>query len=123
MTKALVVISICFLSCTNFKSKKDLQETITVDCYWDILDERVINLINSCYKFNKNGSCFFYYYNFYNKLRTDSVFHFDDDDVLVPNYWKITNDTLIDIRGLEYSVIKYSNDSIFLKNAINLDTL
>ena len=60
---------------------------------------------------------------FYNKVRTDSVFHFDDGDVVVPNFWKIKNDTLIDIRGIKYSLIKYSEDSVFLKNLINRDTL
>lgn len=123
MIKAFVTISICFLSCTNFTTKKELQQTITVDCYWDIIDDGVINLINSCYKFNKDGSCSFYYYNFYNKVRTDSVFHFDDGDVVVPNFWRIKNDTVIDIRGIKFSLIKYSEDSVFLKNLINRGTL
>lgn len=91
------------------------------ECFWDILDIGSIHPINSCYKFRQNGICDFYYYNFFDKKRTDSVFLYDTDDVIVPNKWSLIKDS-IQIRANKYFVIRYNQDSIFL-TATGIDTM
>ena len=107
---ALCVI-IFFNSCGS--KKKDLSDILSFDCYWDIIDIGSLAPLNSCYKFDKLGGCKYYNYHFFDKKRTDSVYLFDDDDVIVPNKWKIVNDSII-IRANKYHVISYNSDSIVL---------
>lgn len=115
--KFKVFITICllavFFNCCN--QKKDLQSILSVDCYWDILDKGSPHPINSCYKFRKTGRCNYYYYNFFDKKRTDSVYQYDDFDVIVPNKWVMLSDSIISIRGIEYLILKYNSDSVFLR--------
>ena len=107
---------ICLNHCRPVK--EDIQDVLTV-CYWDILDTGVIGLINRCYKFDKSGECTFYYYNFYNHKRTDSVYQFDEGDVMAPDKWELKNDSIISIRTIDYTIIKYNSDTVWLKNVLN----
>lgn len=121
--KIRIFIALCFvmLLLTYCNQKKELRDILSVDCYWDILDKGSIHPINSCYRFKKDGSCGFYYYNFFDKKRTDSVYLYDDGDVVVPNKWSLTNDSIL-IRANKYSIIRYSSDSVFL-TATGVDTM
>lgn len=108
-----------FGSCVQ--KKDDLRKILTADCYWDILDKGSTHPINSCYQFGKLGACNFYYYHFFNKRKTDSVYLFDDDDVLVPNKWKIASDSIL-IRANRYHIISFNFDSVVL-TATGRDTM
>lgn len=108
--------SIALFSCNQ---KKRLESVLSVDCYWDILNLNSLHPINSCYKFRETGKCKLFYYNFFDKKRTDSIFLFDDGDVVIPNKWSLIKDSEISIRGLEYLILKYNSDSVFLKGVKN----
>lgn len=105
-----VLLGILLIGC-NYNS---LEAVLSGGCYWDIFDEGSPHPINSCYKFEKDGSCTFHYYFFVNKIRTDSVFKYDNGDVVVPDKWMVTKDT-IQIRSGKYGVLRYTPDSVFLK--------
>lgn len=111
----IVVLSSCCIK------KEEIQSILVTNCYWDILDKASPHPINSCYKFNENGSCKFYYYHFYDRRRTDSVFLFDDGDNIIPDKWSLIKDSIL-IRSNTYYVIKYSSDSVFLITP-KLDTM
>jgi len=121
--KIKIFISVCaavvlFSYCNQ---KKGLQSILSVNCYWDIWDIGSPHPINSCYKFSEGGDCGFYYYHFLDKKKTDSVFLFNDDDVVIPNKWKVSKDS-IQIRANKYYVIRYNPDSVFL-TATGRDTM
>ena len=115
------IILLCFLIVTFYKcnQRDSIQNLLTSDCFWDIWEKNSNHPINSCYKFDDKGNCNFFYYNFYDKQKTDSVFLYDDGDVIVSNHWKLKNDSSILIRGLEYRITRYNVDSIFLKASRN----
>src|SRR5688572_1839582 len=112
-------ILLLFLGCND--RPQSLDTILTSDCYWDILNVNSIHPINSCYYFNTSGDCTYNYYHFSNKKRTDSVFKIDDDDVVVPDKWKMVNDS-IEIRSNKYFVIRYTADSVYL-TANGIDTV
>jgi len=92
-----------------------LTEAIKTDCFWDITgDNQVLGGLNSSYRFFPDGKCYFYYYNFYNKKRTDSVYRFEDVDIIVPPTWSTVGDTLLIARGTVYKVLEFSPDSIIV---------
>lgn len=101
--------------------RRELGSILKAECFWDILHVGVIHPINTCYKFDNYGVCNFFYYNFYNKKRTDSVYMSDDDDVVVPHRWSLDNDSIV-IRANKYYIIRYNTDSIFL-TATGSDTM
>ena len=82
----------------------------------------VLGGLNSCYKFLPDGQCYFYYYNFYDKKRTDSEYRFEDADIVVPTKWSTKGDTLLIVRGTHYRVLSFAQDSIiaqgYLKDTI-----
>ena len=98
MNKLLFIVIIYgFFSCND--PKPTLSKLLASKCFWDITgDNRVIGGLNSCYQFLPNGKCYFYYYNFYNKKLTDSVFQYDDDDVVVPDLWSTIGDSILVAR-------------------------
>lgn len=106
---------------TNCDEKKELRDILTTNCFWDVSNKGTTHPINSCFKFMDDGSCKFYYYNFFDKKRTDSVYQFDDGDVIVPNKWNVKNDS-IQIRANKYHLIRYDSDSVFL-TATGVDTM
>jgi hypothetical protein len=115
--RILFFVSILLFGLTscNKGSEKSLAEVLQGDCLWDFYDKRYTNVANACFEFSANGDCFFYYYNFYNKQRTDSVYKFDHDDVVVPEKWQtVANDTLA-IQGATYRVVRFTGDSVYLK--------
>lgn len=114
----ICINAVFFYNCNN---QNALENNLQTDCFWDILDIGSIHPINSCYKFNKDGTCNFYYYNYFEKRRTDSVYIFNDNDVVVPNYWKLLNDSLI-IQSNKYYVIRNNFDSIVM-TATGFDTV
>ena len=121
--KIKMFIALClvvvFLSYCN--QRKELRDFLSVNCYWDILDIGSVHPVNSCYKFNKDGRCNFYYYNFFDKKKTDSVYLYDDGDVVIPNTWNLIKDSIV-IRANKYHVIRYNADSLFL-TATEADTM
>ena len=101
------------LSCKD--SRLTLKDAITSNCFWDRTeDNEVIGGLNSCYKFLPDGRCYEYYFNFYNKKITDSVYRFADTDIMVPTTWSVVGDTLLIARGTDYKVLNFSKDSITL---------
>lgn len=118
MTRPLIIFCcfILFFLSNCGKRNTSLQKILTVPCYWDIMEIDSPNPINSCYKFDIEGKCNFYYYNFFDKKRTDSVFLYDDNDVAVPNQWNIEKDSIL-IRLNKYRIVKYTSDSVFLDKA------
>lgn len=119
-TKIFIAACVAIILFYNCNQKKKLSSFLPT-CYWDIWDKGSPHPINSCYKFSKTGDCDFYYYHFFDKKKTDSVFLFDEDDVVVPHKWAILKDS-IQIRANKYHVIKYNSDSVFL-TAIGKDTM
>lgn len=116
-------IGLCFVTIfLNYcNQRKELRDILSVDCYWDILDKGSIHPINSCYKFSEDGRCNFYYYNFFDKKKTDSVYLYDDGDVVIPNKWNLIKDSVV-IRSNRYHIIRYDSDSVFL-TATGVDTM
>lgn len=115
---AMFVAALLQISCNK---KKEFRDILNINCYWDILNKGAIHPVNSCFKFKDDGSCSFYYYYFFDKNRTDSVYRYDDDDVIVPNKWQLKNDSF-QIRANRYYLIRYNSDSIFL-TAGGVDTM
>ena len=113
--RAKTFIVLCFVGTllSYCNEKIELSDILSDDCYWDILDKEPVHPINSCYKFKEDGSCSFYYYNFFDKKKTDSVYLYDDGDVIVPNKWNLIKDS-IQIRANKYYVVRYNPDSVFL---------
>ena len=111
MRKLLLFTMIPFLySC---KQKPGLRETLASECFWDITgDNQVIGGLNSCFRFLPNGESHFYYYNFYDKKITDSVYLFDNDDVIIPNTWTTFGDSILIARGTEYKILDFQKDSV-----------
>jgi hypothetical protein len=109
-------------SCEKSKDP-DLAEVLKGECFWDMTEkENVIGGLNSCYRFLSNGKCYFYYYNFYDKKRTNTVYKFDDDDVSVPETWSTEGDTVIIARGANYKVISFSDSQIVVEGYLK-DTM
>jgi hypothetical protein len=120
---SLKLITIFLLSCNPYKSP-ELKEVLKGDCFWDRTGDKEVNSgRNSCYKFSSEGRCFFYYYNFYNHKRTDSVFLYDDGDVIVPDTWTTQGDTSLIIRGIQYNVLDVTMDSVLLVITKTKDTI
>ncbi len=115
----LVLLSTLLFSCNQ---KQKLSEILGSDCLWDVTgDKRVIGGLNSAYLFTSEGNCFFYMYNFYNKQRTDSVFRYDYDDVIVSNTWSAHGDSILIANGARFKVLVFDKDSIEIIN--NSDTM
>ncbi len=105
------------ISCQT--KKPNLRSILASPCYWDISGAQHTNTVNSCYKFNENGTCYFFYYNFLNKKKTDSVYRYDDDDVIVSDTWSIERDSIVTARSIEYIVSEYNEDTIYTKPGPN----
>lgn len=121
--KTKIIINICatiflFNCCSQ---KKDVADTLSANCFWDILNIASPHPINSCYKFSKTGDCNFYYYHHYAKKRLNTVYVFNDIDIIVSNKWKMLKDS-IQIRANKYYIIRYNSDSVFL-TATGTDTM
>ncbi|SHF42350.1 hypothetical protein SAMN02745131_02602 [Flavisolibacter ginsengisoli DSM 18119] len=115
----IVFFTFCLLSCNSSQSLH-LDDVLKSDCFWDITgDKEVIGELNSCYKFLPNGQCFFYYYNFRNHKRTDSVYRYDDFDVIVPDAWSAKGDTLVIARGTYFKVVAFSKDSVLVETPVD----
>lgn len=119
--KVLVVMFFVVLLQISCNKEKELRDILKANCYWDILNKGAIHPVNSCFKFKDDGSCNFYYYYFFDKKRTDSVYKYDDGDVIVPNRWHLKNDSF-QIRANQYYLIRYTSDSVFL-TATGIDTM
>lgn len=111
MKMLYIVFTICCLiSCTEHLT---LKEAIKSSCFWDITeDDKVIGGLNSCYQFLPDGRCYFYYYDFNNKKKTDSVFRFEDTDIIVSEKWFTIGDTTLVAREAQYKVLGFSKDTI-----------
>lgn len=109
-------ISIAFILTllNNCNERNEVEDILSENCYWDILNTGSIHPINTCYKFEKDGGCHYYHYDFIDKARTESVFEYDDGDVVVPKTWNVSEDS-IQIRAIRYRLIRYNSDSVFLK--------
>ena len=108
------ITAMLMISCNSHKPPR-LKEILKTDCFWDRTgDKQVFGGLNSCYKFFPSGKCSFYYYKFYNRKRTDAVFHYDDGDVIVPEVWSVSGDTSLIIRGIQYKVLNTALDSVLL---------
>jgi hypothetical protein len=108
---AFILLAVAINAC----HKQKLQDVLAANCYWDILEQGADHPINSCYRFYKDGKCQFFYYNFFNKKKTDTVFWYDDGDVVVPDLWK-DNGGSLSIRGADYSIVNFNPDTISLLN-------
>lgn len=111
--KLFIFLSLVVVAFYKCKQKNDLRNVLITGCYWDILEKNSEHPINSCYKFNEDGGCDFFYYNFYNKKRTDSVFLYDDGDIVVQNTWELRGKSNLVIRGIGYHLLQFDIDSIF----------
>ncbi len=117
------IILILLLSCQVQKSPS-LKSILADQCFWDIVDDNQVRVgVNSGYRFLSNGNCFFYYYKFSRRKRTDSVYRYETTDVLFPNIWTSTDDTLLNIRGFEFRIISLTADSISVINKRSGDKL
>src|SRR5262245_19539090 len=127
MNKLLLTVTIFFLvSCKN--SHVSLSKILKGDCFWDRTgDKEVIGGLNSCYRFLPDGRCFFYYYHFHHyrkndsvyHQRTDTVFRYDDDDVVIQHIWSVVGDSILIAQEVSYRVLNFSYDSIKIMNSYN----
>lgn len=100
---------------SDHKLKKILQS----DCVWDVFYFPEDSISRYCFKFKQQGVCNYFRYVFTKRIKTDSVVLYNDDDNILPNTWKIENDSVAYIRGNKVKIIKYSKDSIFLEFGLN----
>jgi len=118
--KRLLVFLIFFVaSCETSEKKRSIRDTLTDNCYWDVIDKQVYYMTNACYRFMKDGKCDFFYYNFRDKKRINTVFRFDFDDVIVSKTWLLQNDNTLNIQGINYNITCYNQDTIVLKNILS----
>lgn len=118
MKNSFILFPAAMIFLISCNSSKDLERILTGNnCYWDIYRPNLPHPINSCYKFTSNRDCFYYYYNFYDKKRTDSVYRYEDDDNIIPYTWSIVGDS-INIRGINHKIDKFSSDSVFLTSRV-----
>jgi hypothetical protein len=121
MIRILLLNLILFSSCKNSK-QLSLVNVLKSECFWDRTgDNQVIGGLNSCYRFLPNGKCYFYYYNFYNKRITDSVYKYDDGDNILPDTWSVVGDTLLIATGAHYRVLNFCKDSVVV--GLRYDTI
>jgi hypothetical protein len=110
-----IPFTLILFSCHKPRSTM-LENILESQCFWDITEEKkVFGGLNSCFRFLPQGECYFYYYIFYDKKRTDSVFIFDHGDVVNLNKWSILGDSVLIARGTQYNVLSYSNDSVVIE--------
>ncbi len=108
-------IMVYFSSCNGVKSYSNM--VVSNDStYWDYYNPRK-KIVTDCYLFKDNGECLRYIY-----TKEGKLLRFDDDDVIVPDTWKILGDTIISIRGLELQILSITSDSMILENQFH-DTL
>ncbi len=100
-----------------------LTDVFNSDCFWDETEQNGVNGgLNSCYRFLPNGKCFEYSYYFYDKKITDSVYHTDNDDLILPDKWSAIGDTLLIARGTHFKVLEYTQHSVTVLGYMN-DTM
>jgi hypothetical protein len=124
MKRSFLGLTVIFLLSCNSPKSPALTDILQGDCFWDRTgDKQVIGGLNSCYMFSAGERCFSYYYNFYNHKRTDSVWRYDDGDVLVQDTWSVMGDTSLVIRGTQYKVLNAANDSVLVVEQPTNDTI
>mgnify|MGYP000943815096 CR=1 FL=1 len=114
MRRFLIFVLIIFAgtTCKRYKAKT-LRDVLSSKCFWDRTEEdRVIGGLNSCYQFLPDGQCFFYMYNFYNRRKSDSVYRYFDDDVIVPNRWSVEGDTILIARNYRLKILNFDESSV-----------
>lgn len=111
----LLVTVLLFAGCKKRQSIEDIL-TDGHSTYWNILS-RDNTFISGSYLFDKSGSCVYYHY----KAGKRSELY--DDDVVYPHTWKLAGDTVLTIQGFDWRLLKWANDSIYLKNVNKGDTL
>src|SRR5215211_5078611 len=118
----LALWMLTMLSCQN-PNCLTLSDALKSNCFWDRTNESGgIGGLNSCYRFLADGQCFFYYYNFYNHKITDSVYRFEDNDLILPSTWTVKGDTSLIARGTLYKVLSFTKDSIMVEGYLK-DTM
>ena len=110
------------LGLTYCHKEPKLKDILVNNCYWDVLDKRYANIVNTCFKFNEGGDCQYFNYSFFNRQRTDSVYLYDDDDNIRSHTWELKDDSLF-IRGHKFKVLRYMTDSVYLKLNSSNDTV
>lgn len=123
MIRLLLISGILGLfSCKNSQNP-NLSDLLKSECFWDLTENKeVIGGLNSCYRFLPDGRCYYYYYNFYNRKRTDSVFRYDAGDVIVPDTWSVIGDTILMARSAQYRILSFGKEAVIVKGYMN-DTI
>lgn len=104
----LIVVSI--QSCVQSGLKKNLNN----NCGWDYYNKNHPEIPVTHVRFKRNGECYFFIYNFYNRKQTDSVRLFPEGDNISPKTWSIEGDSVMVIQGKRMKVINYNEDTIRL---------
>jgi len=114
---ALVLFFITTTICCKRYKEKTLIETLESDCFWDnVNDKEAISGLNSCFRFLPNGKCYFYYYHFYNRVRTDSVNRYSHDDGINEDTWSTIGDSILFVQGIKYRLVYFSEDSVVIQH-------
>jgi hypothetical protein len=123
MTKLLLLFGTLLAFSCNDPKNLTLADVLRSDCFWDRTGESgVIGGLNSCYRFLPDGQCFYYYYNFYNKKRADSVYKYGETDVVVPSTWSTKGDTVLNARGVLLKVLSFTKNSVTIEGYL-MDTI
>jgi hypothetical protein len=99
---------------------RNLSSIITsANCYWDI---QYVDSFGGqsvyCYKFNKDGSCQYFYYD---KKKARNKYDFDDNIPTTKN-WQLQGDTALYIFGARGNILSFSKDTILLQSPISKET-
>ena len=113
---------ILIYSCTSKEEK--LKHILTRDsiAYWNYEFPRDrAEYWGFTFSFDKDGNAKKYSFN---KIKNDRVL-FNDDGVVPDKKWRISGDTVLRLNYLDipFKVIKYSKDTIFLKDLDNENTM
>ncbi len=111
-----MLINVLGISCNPVqKDCKNYYVNILTGCdkkYWDVQDSNNPFGIYGCYRFDIDGSCYYFKYNKEGKR----VFFIDDDIRGGANWWNIiSNDTIEFQAAFPYRVLYFSKDTIKLR--------
>ena len=108
----LLLGALLIIRCSNDR-QPDLRQMLSSGHFWDCTQvDNVKGGLNSGYRFLSSGECYYYYYKFWQGQRTDSVYRYDDDDVIVPDKWWLEGDSILIIRGIRHRILEYTSDHV-----------
>jgi hypothetical protein len=115
---------LCFItSCTNEKRDRIINEL--TDKYWDVYRMKKASYEHPKYGFNfkNNKVCVYYFYAHITPKKIERI-EYNYGEAAHPKAWSVKSGSQINILGLDYKILRMSEDTIVILNALNnQDTL